>query len=123
MRTWVGPGWAKIVRMAAATARSADEQGGGNGIARQALPRFVRPGDRFLVSELAKVRNTTRIAVATKTDLASPERVYQVLRPGLRLDFPALRSLETTPNNLPVQLTSFVGRAEELALLRRWVAW
>ncbi len=35
----------------------------------------VGPGDRFLVSELAKVRRTTRIAVATKTDLATPERI------------------------------------------------
>jgi len=30
------------------------------------------PGDRFLVNELAKVRRTTKVAVATKTDLVSP---------------------------------------------------
>lgn len=35
----------------------------------------VGPGDRFLVRELAKVRRTTKIAVATKTDLATPERI------------------------------------------------
>lgn len=35
----------------------------------------VGPGDRFIVSELAKVRRTTKIAVATKTDLAAPERI------------------------------------------------
>lgn len=39
----------------------------------------IGPGDRFIVSELAKVRRTTRIAVATKTDLASPERIGQHL--------------------------------------------
>ncbi|UAL31875.1 GTPase Era [Nocardioides rotundus] len=33
------------------------------------------PGDRFLVSEVAKVRRTPRIAVVTKTDLATPEQV------------------------------------------------
>ncbi|MGH3355657.1 MAG: GTPase Era [Nocardioidaceae bacterium] len=35
----------------------------------------VGPGDRFLVSELAKVRRTPKIAVATKADLARPERM------------------------------------------------
>ncbi|HEX5860652.1 MAG TPA: GTPase Era [Nocardioides sp.] len=35
----------------------------------------IGPGDRFIVGELAKVRRTTRIAVATKTDLADPARI------------------------------------------------
>ncbi|MBJ7358207.1 GTPase Era [Nocardioides sp.] len=35
----------------------------------------IGPGDRFIVGELAKVRKTTKIAVATKTDLAAPERI------------------------------------------------
>jgi predicted ATPase/class 3 adenylate cyclase len=48
-------------------------------------------------------------------DLGSAEHVYQVLHPRLRQDFPALRSLESTPNNLPQQVTSFVGRERELA--------
>ncbi len=39
----------------------------------------VGPGDRFLVTELAKVRRTTKVAVATKTDLVSPERLAQHL--------------------------------------------
>jgi len=39
----------------------------------------VGPGDRFIVTELAKVRRTPKIAVATKTDLASPERIGQHL--------------------------------------------
>ena len=32
----------------------------------------IGPGDRFIVTELAKVRRTPRVAVATKTDLATP---------------------------------------------------
>src|SRR5947207_2760398 len=48
-------------------------------------------------------------------DLAHPERIYQVVDPKLRQDFPALRSLEATPNNLSHQITSFVGRERELA--------
>ncbi|HSS70810.1 MAG TPA: tetratricopeptide repeat protein [Casimicrobiaceae bacterium] len=48
-------------------------------------------------------------------DLASPERIYQLVHPQLRQTFPALRSLEATPNNLPQQITSFIGRERELA--------
>ena len=39
----------------------------------------IGPGDRFIVTELAKVRRTPKIAVATKTDLAKPERIGQHL--------------------------------------------
>ena len=48
-------------------------------------------------------------------DLANPEHVYQVVHARLRQEFPALRSLEATPNNLPQQLTTFIGREHELA--------
>jgi GTP-binding protein Era len=39
----------------------------------------VGPGDRFIVQEMAKVRRTIKVAVATKTDLASPEQIAQHL--------------------------------------------
>ena len=39
----------------------------------------IGPGDRFLVNELAKVRRTTKFAVATKTDLADPHRLGEHL--------------------------------------------
>ena len=55
-------------------------------------------------------------------DLANPERVYQVAHPDLRQDFPALRSLEATPNNLPQQVTSFVGRERGLADVKQLLA-
>ena len=51
-------------------------------------------------------------------DLAKSEHVYQLVYPGLREDFPALRSLEATPNNLPLQVTSFIGRERELAEIK-----
>jgi predicted ATPase/class 3 adenylate cyclase len=47
-------------------------------------------------------------------DLPMPERLFQVQADGLEAEFPALRSMDARPNNLPVQLTSFVGRREEL---------
>ncbi|MDP9274615.1 MAG: tetratricopeptide repeat protein [Chloroflexota bacterium] len=48
-------------------------------------------------------------------DLERPQRVYQLLVDGLPDDFPPLRSLDATPNNLPTQITSFVGREPEIA--------
>jgi GTP-binding protein Era len=39
----------------------------------------IGPGDRFLVTELAKARRTPKVAIATKTDLATPERIGQHL--------------------------------------------
>jgi predicted ATPase/class 3 adenylate cyclase len=50
-------------------------------------------------------------------DLAVAERVFQVRAPGLVADFPPLGSLDAFPGNLPLQVTSFVGRAQELAAL------
>ncbi|HVN55134.1 MAG TPA: adenylate/guanylate cyclase domain-containing protein [Anaerolineaceae bacterium] len=47
-------------------------------------------------------------------DLVRPERVYQIRRPDLKSEFPPLNSLDAYPNNLPVQLTSFVGRDHEM---------
>jgi hypothetical protein len=46
--------------------------------------------------------------------IARSERAYQVVHPSLRQEFPALRSLEATPNNLPQHLTSFIGREREI---------
>ncbi|MEO6577799.1 MAG: adenylate/guanylate cyclase domain-containing protein [Candidatus Limnocylindria bacterium] len=47
-------------------------------------------------------------------DLPTPEHLYQVQAHGLHDAFPPVRSLETLPNNLPRQLSTFIGRADEL---------
>lgn len=39
----------------------------------------VGPGDRFIVNEMAKIKRTIKVAVATKTDLAGPERIAEHL--------------------------------------------
>ena len=45
-------------------------------------------------------------------DFAMAERIHQLVIEGLRADFPPLRSLDRAPNNLPRQLTTFIGRAQ-----------
>ena len=55
-------------------------------------------------------------------DLARPERLYQLVIDGVPDTFPALRTLDSTPNNLPTQLTSFVGREETVAEAKRLLA-
>ena len=51
--------------------------------------------------------------------LPQPERLWQVIAMGLPQDFPPLQTLSDTPNNLPVQLTSFIGREQELDAVKR----
>ncbi|MGH2372250.1 MAG: tetratricopeptide repeat protein [bacterium] len=52
-------------------------------------------------------------------DLARPERIYQVIIPGLPADFPPLKSLDLLTNNLPsLQLTSFIGREREMTEIK-----
>ena len=51
-------------------------------------------------------------------DLPRAERIFQLVAPDLPIDFPALRSLDAFPNNLPAELTSFIGRERELAELK-----
>jgi predicted ATPase/class 3 adenylate cyclase len=55
-------------------------------------------------------------------DLARPERLYQLVIDGLPAEFPALKTLDARPNNLPAQLTSFVGREEAIATVKALLA-
>ncbi len=45
----------------------------------------IGPGDRFIVNELGKVRRTIKIAIATKTDLATPQQLGEHLLDIARL--------------------------------------
>ena len=95
----------------------------GTPVNRTARIMSVAHGGQILVSQAVVDEVGTRLPASITLldlgsvrlkDLSSPEHVYQVLHPDLRADFPALRSLEATPNNLPEQLTSFIGREREL---------
>jgi predicted ATPase/class 3 adenylate cyclase len=48
-------------------------------------------------------------------DLNLPMRLHDLVVAGLPADFPAPRTLDARPGNLPAQLTSFVGREDETA--------
>ena len=54
-------------------------------------------------------------------DVAQLVRVFQVVAPGLQQEFPALRAPDVYPNNLPTQLTSFIGRTKELADVKKFL--
>ena len=47
-------------------------------------------------------------------DLEHPERLWQLVIDGLQNEFPAVSSLDATPNNLPTRLTTFLGREAEI---------
>lgn len=55
-------------------------------------------------------------------DLRTPKHLYQLVASGLPADFPPLRSLDARPNNLPIQITSFVGREKEIRELKELVS-
>jgi predicted ATPase/class 3 adenylate cyclase len=47
-------------------------------------------------------------------DLPDPEHLFQLSIDGLPAEFPPLRSLDARPNNLPAQMSRFIGRDEEI---------
>ena len=48
-------------------------------------------------------------------DILQPVRVFQAIAPDLQNEFPVLSAADISSNNLPVQLTSFIGREKEIA--------
>jgi class 3 adenylate cyclase len=96
---------------------------------RAARVAAVAFGGQVLVSETAAalVRDglppgavLTDLGIHQLKDLGRPERIFQLHAAGLQAEFPALRSLghPALQNNLPVQLSRFVGREREVAEVR-----
>jgi predicted ATPase/class 3 adenylate cyclase len=104
----------------------ADERGGdyfGPSVNRVARLLAVGYGGQVLVSgaaaDLAQGEMPAQTALRDLglhrlKDLAQPEQVYQLVAPDLPQKFFPLRSLDALPNNLPLQLTSFIGRENEI---------
>jgi predicted ATPase/class 3 adenylate cyclase/DNA-binding CsgD family transcriptional regulator len=98
----------------------------GPSLARCARLRALAHGGQVLISNstaellgdgLPEHMELVPLGVHRLRGLGRPERVFQLSHPGLPSGFPPLRSLEVLPNNLPTQLTSFIGRDDELAEL------
>jgi predicted ATPase/class 3 adenylate cyclase len=114
-----------LVRMAlhTGTADERDDDYFGPAVNRVARLLAIGHGGQVLVSGAASemLREQLPGDVALRDmgvhhlkDLIEPEPVHQAIAPDLRSDFPPLLSLDAQPNNLPRQLTSFVGRDAEL---------
>ncbi len=54
-------------------------------------------------------------------DLHRPERIFELSDDRVAVEFPPLRTLDQAAHNLPVELTSFVGRERELSELAELV--
>jgi predicted ATPase/class 3 adenylate cyclase len=89
--------------------------------------RAIAHGGQVLLSEATRALTALELPAGASLrdlgvhrlqDLSRPERVFQLCHADLPAAFPALRSLDARPHNLPLQLTRFVGREQELDELR-----
>ena len=99
----------------------------GAAVNRCARLRSIAHGGQVLISESAAglVREALPEEVTLRDlgfqrlrDLAEPEHVWQLLHHSLPSDFPALRTIDSIPNNLPYQVNTFIGREAEMTKIR-----
>lgn len=118
------------IHIGAAVSRESDYYG--PPLNRVARLLAIAHGGQILLSDVAHdlVRDALPANVTTRSlgdhrlrDLWRPESVFQVCHPALESSFPPLKSLDNPelPNNLPEQLTNFVGREHELALVGSFI--
>ncbi len=95
----------------------------GSPVNRAARLMGVGHGGQILVSHATEqlVRDTLPVECElvdlgehSLRDLGRPELIFQLRHPGLPRDFPPLQTMEAFPGNLPLQVSSFVGRDEEI---------
>jgi predicted ATPase/class 3 adenylate cyclase len=114
------------VRMAlhTGTAETRDGDYFGPALNRVARILAIAHGGQVICSAITAILASDRLPASVELidlgshrlrDIDRPEQIYQVAGDGLPRSFPPLRSLSTRRSNLPVQLTSFVGREKELA--------
>ena len=80
---------------------------------------MVQPLSQSFIKNLMNKRRLPRSRHARNTDQAlqrnADVNVFQVVADGLPTDFPALRTLDSTPGNLRPPTTSFLGREAEIS--------
>lgn len=68
-----------------------------------------------LTAELPRGVEVVDLGEHRLRDLACPLHIHQIDHPDLRSEFPPLNTLTVEKTNLPIQVTTFVGRLQELA--------
>jgi predicted ATPase/class 3 adenylate cyclase/DNA-binding CsgD family transcriptional regulator len=108
----------------------ADVRGGdyyGTAVNRCARLRAVARGDQTLVSEVTAglVRDTLPPGLNLRSlgehrlrDLRRPERIFELLHPGLLAEPPPAMALASLSTNLPVQRGRLIGRRQEVSAVR-----
>jgi len=121
------------VRMGLHTGESHERDGDffGSTLNRAARVMGIGHGGQILVSEATKSLidgalppdvSLAGLGEHRLKGIVAPATVYQLKHPDLPIDFPPLRSLSVLQHNLPVQLSSFVGREQELSDVRAVLA-
>ncbi len=124
------PGVEVRVRMGLHTgeAHLAGDDYGGFDVNRAARIAAAAHGGQIVLSEATRALTAGRLASGVVVrdlgrhalkDVPDPEQLYQLDVPGLRTDFPPLRTSSPTDGNLPLRLTSFIGRQTDLDELDR----
>lgn len=129
---WAVPGGLKArVALHTGTAEVRDRDYFGQALNRAARLLAAGHGEQILLSEATRAlveqsppeNSTLRdLGQHRLRDLARAEHIFQLVVAGLRSEFPPLRSLDVLPNNLPRQLTSFIGRTKEQAEIKSRLA-
>jgi predicted ATPase/class 3 adenylate cyclase len=73
----------------------------------------------LLLEELPEEVSLRDLGERRLKDLIRPEHIYQLVVPGLPLEFPPLKTLDFYRHNLPVQRTSFIGRQKEMEQIKQ----
>jgi predicted ATPase len=120
------------VRMGLHTGEASERNGDyfGPAVNRVARLMSVGHGEQILLSGVTRDLAHTDLPTGVSLldlgshrlkDLTEPEQVWQLTIAGLPAAFPPLKSLDTLPNNLPIQRTTFVGREHDVAEVKELV--
>jgi len=133
IETWPEVAGPLKVRMGLHTGECQERDGDfyGTEVNRAARVMGIAHGGQILVSEVtaALIRNAlpinaslTNLGEHRLKGLSAPEQIFQLAHPDLPASFPPLNASAAIKDNLPTQLTSFIGREKEIAEIKTALA-